>query len=313
MSRRYLKLSMAEFRSGMVALVGKPNVGKSTLINALLGWKYSIVSPKPQTTRKCTRYVITRSLGGQIVFIDTPGLHKALHLLGKAMEKQLCEVMEKVDLVCYIVDARTRNLGSEDVVMIERMKKNSQAPVILVINKIDLVDNPSEAKERLISLYGQEINIKSAITLSALTAEGVDEFVGAVIKMLPEGDLLYPPEFVGDFTEKFVAEEIIREKILEETEQEVPHSVAVVIEEFKNPEEYPERNTLFIRADIYVERQGQKGILIGKGGRMLKKIGKKAREEIEKQFGYPTYLDLWVKVRPGWRNSERELRRMGYL
>jgi len=306
-------LTSEKFRSGMVALVGKPNVGKSTLINALLGWKFSIVSPKPQTTRRCTRYVITRESEGQVVFIDTPGLHKALHLLGKAMEKQLCEVMEKVDLICYITDARTQSPGAEDDIMIERMKKNSSAPVVLVINKIDLVRDPLEAKERLVALYGERIDIKAVVLLSALTGDGVEELLSTVIGMLPEGGLLYPPEYVGDFTEKFVAEEIIREKILEETEQEVPHSVAVVIEEFKSPEEYPDRNSLFIRADIYVERQGQKGILIGKGGRMLKKIGQKAREEIEKQFGYPVYLDLWVKVRPGWRNSERELKRMGYL
>lgn len=302
----------APYRSGVAAVAGRPNVGKSTLINAIMGWKYSIVSSKPQTTRHCTRYILSRD-EGQVVLVDTPGLHRPLHLLGRTLEKNLLSAISQADVVCLVTEATDRSIGPADRILIERITGGSPVPVFLVVNKIDLVPDPREAAERLRGLYSGALDICEFAVLAAGRNAGVEDFAGRLIAGLPPGPPLYPEDMVGDFTERFLAAEIIREKVLEQTEQEVPHSVAVVVEEFRGPEEYPERDTLLVRAEIYVERPGQKGILIGKGGGKLKAVGKAARKDLETQFGHKVYLDLWVKVRPRWRENEPDLRRMGFL
>ena len=302
----------APYRSGIAAVAGRPNVGKSTLINALMGWKYSIVSSKPQTTRRCTRYILSKE-GGQVVLVDTPGLHRPLHLMGRAMENNLLTTLSQVDLVCLVTEATDRSLGPADRILTERIAKGSSVPVFLVVNKIDLAEDPTESAERVRKLYEGVLDIREEALVSAERGIGVEEFARKLIAMLPPGPPLYPQDELGDFSERFLAEEIIREKVLEQTEEEVPHSVAIVVEEFKSPDEYPGRDTLFIRADIYVERPGQKAILIGKGGGKLKTIGKAARMDLERQFGHKVYLDLWVKVRPRWRENETILKRMGLI
>jgi GTP-binding protein Era len=300
------------YRSGVAAIAGRPNVGKSTLVNALMGWKYSIVSSKPQTTRYCTRYIFSAK-EGQVVLVDTPGLHRPLHLLGRTMENNLLKVLSQVDMVCLVTEATDKSLGPADRILVDRIASGASVPVFLVVNKIDLAVDPSEAARSIRGFYDGILDICDEVLVSAEKHVGVEEFGRRLVQRMPSGPPLYPEDMAGDFSERFLAAEIIREKVLEQTEQEVPHSVAVIVEEFKSPEEYPERETLFIRADIYVERSGQKGILIGKGGSKLKAIGRAARIDLERQFGRKVYLDLWVKVRPHWRENESDLRRMGLL
>jgi len=300
------------YRSGVAAIAGRPNVGKSTLVNALMGWKYSIVSSKPQTTRYCTRYILSAQ-EGQVVLVDTPGLHRPLHLLGRTMENNLLKVLSQVDLVCLVTEATDKSLGPADRILVDRIASGASAPVFLVVNKIDLAVDPAEAAGRIRSFYDGSLDICDEVCVSAEKNVGVKEFGKRLIEKMPPGPPLYPEDMAGDFTERFLAAEIIREKVLEQTEQEVPHSVAVVVEEFKSPEEYPERENILVRAEIYVERSGQKGILIGKGGSKLKAIGRAARIDLERQFGRKVYLDLWVKVRPHWRENKSDLRRMGLL
>jgi GTP-binding protein Era len=302
----------AGYKSGVVAIAGRPNVGKSTLVNALMGWKYSIVSSKPQTTRHCTRYILSKTQG-QVVLVDTPGLHRPLHLLGRTMENNLLKLLSQVDCVCLVTEATDRSLGPADRILVDRINTGASVPVFLVINKIDLVDTPLEAAKRIRGIYDGVIDICDEARLSAGKNIGIDEFAGRLVERMSPGPPLYPEDMAGDFSERFLAGEIIREKVLEQTEQEVPHSVAVVVEEFKSPDEYPDRNTLLVRAEIYVERPGQKGILIGRGGSKLKAIGRAARIDLEAQFGHKVFLDLWVKVRPHWRENESDLRRMGLL
>ncbi|MFP4481667.1 MAG: GTPase Era [Thermovirgaceae bacterium] len=300
------------YRSGVVAIAGRPNVGKSTLVNALMGWKYSIVSSKPQTTRHCTRYVFSGK-EGQVVLMDTPGLHRPLHLLGRTMEKNLLKALSQVDMVCLVTEATDKSVGPADRILVDRIACGASVPVFLVVNKTDLVSDPAEAAERIRGFYEGSLEICDEALVSAEKNAGVDGLARRLVERMPPGPPLYPEDMAGDFSERFLAAEIIREKILEQTEQEVPHSVAVVVEEFKSPDEYPERNTLFVRAEIYVERPGQKGILIGKGGSKLKAVATAARVDIEHQFGWKVYLDLWIKVRPRWRENESDLRRMGLL
>ncbi len=300
------------YRSGVAAIAGRPNVGKSTLVNALMGWKYSIVSSKPQTTRHCTRYIFSAK-EGQVVLVDTPGLHRPLHLLGRTMENNLLKALSQVDMVCLVTEATDKSMGPADRILVDRIASGASVPVFLVINKIDLAFDPAEAAGRIRGFYDGILDICDEALVSAGKNAGVEEFGKRLIERMPPGPPLYPEDMAGDFSERFLAAEIIREKVLEQTEQEVPHSVAVVVEEFKSPEEYAERENLFVRAEIYVERPGQKGILIGKGGSKLKAVGRAARIDLERQFGRKVYLDLWVKVRPRWRENESDLRRMGLL
>ncbi|HAK40921.1 MAG TPA: GTPase Era [Synergistaceae bacterium] len=296
------------FRSGYVAVVGRPNVGKSTLINALVGAKAVIVSNKPQTTRNSIRAVLNDPRG-QMVFIDTPGLHRPLHDLGRFMERQAASSLEMADAVCFLVEARDRRIGKADEIILDILKSVT-VPVVLVVNKIDEPCPPGLSDGW--NCYAERKKFIHTVMVSALEGRNLDLLLDILFSIMPPGPPIFEDDRLVDCTERFLAAEVIREQVLRQTEQEVPHSVAVLVEEFKSPEEYPERRSLLVRATIFVERSGQKAILIGKGGARLKSIGEVARKDLEEVFGYNVYLDLWVKVRPGWRNSEKELRRMGY-
>ncbi len=298
-----------EPRSGIVAVIGRPNVGKSTLVNAVVGGKAAIVSDKPQTTRNMIRAVLNDPRG-QVVFVDTPGLHRPLHELGRYMKRQADESLGGSDAVCYVVEASDSHIGKADE-MILKILDVCPIPVILVVNKIDAKGSSIHAEGW--KVYLERIDPVETILVSALGVTNLGRLVDRVFSLLPTGPPVFGDDRLVDCTERFLAAEIIREQVLRQTEQEVPHSVAVGVEEFKSPEEYPERKNLLIRANIFVERDGQKAILIGKGGSKMKSIGEKARRELEKQFGQDVFLELWVKVRPGWRNSERDLHRMGYV
>ena len=297
------------FKCGFVVLLGRPNVGKSSLINALLREKVAAVSDKPQTTRNAVR-CIHSSETAQIVFVDTPGVHTPRHALGNYMMNEVEEALQEANAVCFVVEAGRNRLDPQEEQMISILE-TSNLPIVLVINKIDSLRN-KEAIWKTIELFQEKLRPVAVVPVSAKDAKNLDILLEELTKILPEGDPIYPDEVLMDSTERFLAAEIIREKIFALTEQEVPHSVAVVVEDFKNPEEYPELKTAQIRATIVVERAGQKGILIGAKGERLKEIGSAARLEMEERFGYPIFLELWVKVKPGWRKSPDELRRLGY-
>ncbi len=291
-------------RSGFIALIGRPNVGKSTLLNALVGEKISIISDKPQTTRNRISAVLTRP-EEQIIFIDTPGLHKPKHLLGTSMVSMARSTMNEVDLICFLVEANEPP-GRGDAFIAEILA-SADNPVFLVINKSDLTS--PEQLERNRDLYGELIKAEGVFVLSALKSLNLEPLVEAIIERLPEGPQYYPPDMITDQPGRFIAAEIIREKIIALTRQEVPFSVAVVIEEMKPREE---SDLLDIRAEVLVERKSQVGIIVGKGGTLLKEVGTRARLELEALFGQRIFLDIRVKVRKDWRNRQDELRRLGY-
>ncbi len=291
------------FRSGFAALVGRPNVGKSTLMNRLVGRKVAIISDKPQTTRHKIHSVLTRD-DAQVVFLDTPGIHKPRHRLGRYMVELALGTLKEVDVILFLCEAKEP--GSGDRYIIDQFAGIS-TPVILVLNKIDLV--PKREILPLIDAYRHLYRFREIVPASALTGENLDRLTDLVVGCLPPGPVYYPDGTVADQPEKFVMSEIIREKVLHLTSQEVPHSVTVEVEEIQ---ERP-NNLLAVRAVIYTERDSQKGILIGKNGSMLKEIGKRSREELEALFGSRIFLDLWVKVRADWRNNERYLRSFGYI
>ncbi|HOA35066.1 MAG: GTPase Era [Dethiobacteria bacterium] len=291
-------------RSGFVALVGRPNVGKSTLLNSLLGQKIAIVSPKPQTTRTAIRAILTRD-EMQVIFIDTPGLHRPRHELGRSMIRAARAALQESDLACFIVEAHCRP-GPGDNHIAASLQETS-GPVFLVLNKADLAAPEQLQSNRL--LYRDLYPFADCFTLSALRGEGLEPLLNAIAACLPEGPRYYPPEMITDQPERFIAAEIIREKIIHLTREEIPHAIAVVVEEI-SPREG--RELLDLRAHIFVERESQVGIVIGKGGRLLKDAGSAARREIEVLFGRQVYLDLRVKARRDWRNRERLLREWGY-
>ena len=297
------------FKFGFVVLLGRPNVGKSSLINALLREKVAAVSDKPQTTRNAVRCIHSTETA-QIVFVDTPGVHTPRHALGNYMMHEVEEALQEVNAVCFVVEAGRNRLDPQEEQIISILE-TSDLPVVLVINKIDALRN-KEALWKTVELYQERLHPVAVVPVSAKDGTNLDVLLEELAKILPQGEPLYPDEVLMDSTERFLAAEIIREKIFALTEQEVPHSVAVVVEDFKNPEEYPELKTAQIRATIVVEKAGQKGILIGAKGERLKEIGSAARLEMEERFGYPIFLELWVKVKPGWRKSPDELRRLGY-
>ncbi len=301
------------FNAGNVVLAGRPNVGKSSLINKLLDYKVSIVSEKPQTTRNVIRCVYNGD-GFQIVFADTPGIHLPKHKLGRALVDAALESLEEADLVCYVVEAEDRTIGPEDEEIIAVLR-TVRTPLLLVVNKCDVVLERKGGGEAALaavrSLYEARLPLRGAVFVSARMGKGLDALVGAIRPHLPEGPPFYDDDILVDRPEKFIAAEIIREKALLLTHREVPHSVAVEIEEYKSPDEYPERDVLFIRATLYVEREGQKRIVIGDAGARLKEIGRRARMDIETLAGHKVYLDLWVKVRKDWRQSDADLRMLG--
>jgi GTP-binding protein Era len=292
------------FVSGFVALVGRPNVGKSTLMNRMVGSKVSIVSEKPQTTRNIIRGVVNGE-GYQIVLVDTPGIHKPHHRLGTMMVSRARKALADIDVVLFLVDSSAQ-IGGGDRYIAEELSQ-IESPVILCLNKIDLVES-SRRNELLAeaSTLGPFLGPK---TLSAVTGEGIDELLATLVSLLAPGPMYYPEGMVSDSPEQFIVGEIIREKVLQLTEQEVPHSVVVEVESMSEREDKP---LLDIAANIYVERLSQKGIVIGAGGRLLKEIGTRARLELEDLFNCKVNLQLWVKHKENWRKDERALRRFGY-
>lgn len=289
-------------KSGFVSIIGRPNVGKSTLLNSIIGQKVAIVSDKPQTTRNRIQGIYTGEQG-QVIFIDTPGVHKPKHRLGEYMVKITSRALREVDLILYMVDTSiTPGLG-EDYIINNLM--NIETPVFLVPNKIDLVDEKRVLD--LIQQFATKMNFAEVIPVSAAKKGNLDRLMEVLFNYLPEGPLYYPEDEYTDQPERFIIAEYIREKALCLTREEVPHSVAVEIEEFET-----RRNLIYVRAAIYTERDSQKGIIIGKKGSMLKKIGEMARQDIENLLGTQVYLDLWVKVKKDWRNSEAQLKNLGY-
>ena len=280
-------------RSGFVAILGRPNAGKSTLLNALLGTKLAIVAPRPQTTRTAIQGVL-RLPGAQIVFVDTPGIHESSTLLNKRMMDQV-RASADADVVLFLVDATTR-FHDEDAGAVDLVKK-TRAPAIAVFNKIDKLREKAKLLA-LIERYQATHEFAEYVPISALKGDGVDLLRKEILARLPEGPALYPKDHLTDQPERFLAAEIIREKVLHLTHQEVPHAVAVMIE---NWEDTP--GLVRIAATIYIERPGQKAILIGAGGALLKKIGTLARREIETLVGKKVFLQTFVKVRPNWRQD----------
>jgi GTPase len=292
------------FKSGFVALIGRPNVGKSTLLNELVGQKVAIMSDKPQTTRNKIQGVYT-SDDAQIIFIDTPGIHKPKHRLGEFMTQLAERTLKEVDLVLFMVDAEA-GLGRGDQFIMERLK-NARTPVFLIVNKIDLL-HPDQLLP-VIDAYRKEMPFAEVVPISARLGNNVNTMLEQIKKYLEEGPKYYPDDQVTDHPERFIISELIREKILHLTEEEIPHSVAVVIESIEPPKN---GEKMAIQAVIIVERNSQKGIIIGKGGKMLKEIGTRARHDIEGLLGSKVYLELWVKVQKNWRDKAFYLRDFGF-
>lgn len=297
---------MKKFKSGFIAIVGRPNVGKSTFLNNVLGQKVSIISPKPQTTRNQIRGIYTTD-ECQMIFIDTPGIHKPHHELGGIMNRFALTTLSDVDVILLVVDA-TQEFGTGDQFVINQLK-NIDSPVFLVFNKIDLIKNKGRLMENVVK-FTEQYDFKEVFYISSLTGENVNKVIEHIYDELEEGPKYYPFEQVTDQSEQFVIAEIIREKVLMLTREEVPHSVAVVVEEMIEDEERP--HLINIHATIYVERNSQKKILIGNQGIMMKEIGSLARREIVMLLGRKVFLDLWVKVEPNWRNKINQLRKLGY-
>lgn len=278
-------------------------MGKSTLLNQFVGRKVAIVSDKPQTTRNRILGILTTE-DAQAVFIDTPGIHKPRHKLGAYMTRLAQETLEEVDLVIYVVDASV-SPGTGEEYIIDQLQDVS-TPVLLVLNKIDIIKKQELLP--LIDWFSKRFNFQDIVPVSALTAENLEKLRELIAANLKDGPFFYPAEMVTDQPEIFVAAEVIREKVLHLTREEVPHAVAVAVEDMQE-----RKNGLFyINAVVYVERDSQKGILIGRGGGMLKEIGQLARQELEAIFGNRVYLDLWVKVKKAWRDDETALRSFGY-
>ena len=293
-------------RAGYVSLIGRPNAGKSTLLNRIVGTKVAIVSDKPQTTR-------TRILGvkhgsperpGQIVFIDTPGIHRPMHRMNVRMVDHAVETITQVDVLVVVLDASIRT-GRGDRFVLDLLDR-AKAPVILALNKIDLM-----AKRRLLPLmdwYRQQRDFAGLVPVSALTGDGVSDLEGEIRNHLPEGGPLFPDDYVTDQPERVIVAEAVREKLLRQTRAELPFASAVVVDRFEEPDP---RGVMRLYCSIVVDRDTHKPIVLGRGGSRIKRVGTEAREELERLFGTRVYLDLHVRVRPGWRESERMLRELG--
>ncbi|MFL6299087.1 MAG: GTPase Era [Terriglobales bacterium] len=288
-----------KFRAGFVSIIGRPNAGKSTLLNALVGEKIAIVSRKPQTTRNRIQGIVNVKAAkgtpaGQIVFVDTPGVHKPDSNLNRKMMHEVQEALEGRDLVLFLLDV-THNLDANDRFALQMLER-AGGPAFLVLTKIDLIEKTKLLP--LISEYSQLHAFKEVIPISSLKKDGLQQLLQKVVNALPEGQPYFPPDQMTDQPERFIAAELIREKILRETGEELPYATTVVVERFEEGAKLTR-----ISATIYCEREGQKRILIGKGGSMLKKIGTAARLDIERLLGMKVFLELFVKVEPGWRES----------
>ncbi|HYV68464.1 MAG TPA: GTPase Era [Myxococcales bacterium] len=296
-------------RAGFAAIVGRPNVGKSTLLNRLLGQKLAIVSPKPQTTRSRILGVVTRP-GAQVALLDTPGLHAARGGLNARMVQQALQTLSEADVALFLIEAATPAIDAATRKAFEQVKAANK-PTLLVINKIDEVPRPQLLP--IIDRWRREHSFTEVYPLSALTGENVEGLLDAVARHLPEGPKLFPEDQWTDVPERDLSAELVREQILRQTEQEVPYSAAVVVEEFDESErEVGPRGLTRISATVLVERDSQKAILIGRGGARLKEIGSRAREQIEKLLGCKVFLSLHVKVEKDWTQTSRGLRRAGY-
>jgi GTP-binding protein Era len=290
-------------KSGFVAVVGKPNVGKSTLVNDYVGEKIAIVSPKPQTTRRVIRGILTRR-DAQIIFVDTPGIHRPVHRLGQVMVESATTVLNEVDVVVFVVDG-SRMPTAEDKQIGELLNSHVRAPVLLALNKMDLL-KPLNI-QAVTEAYWSIVKHDDWMRISATRKDNLGKLLDRILARLPEGPELFPPDQVTDQPLQVIASELIREQVLLNTRQEVPYSVAVAIDEWQDRKP----DLTHIGATIYVERESQKAIVIGAGGSMLKKIGQNARQEIEGWVGHQVFLELWVKAWDKWRERDSSLRELG--
>ncbi|AUJ73907.1 MAG: GTPase Era [Staphylococcus epidermidis] len=295
---------MTEHKSGFVSIIGRPNVGKSTFVNRVIGHKIAIMSDKAQTTRNKIQGVMTRD-DAQIIFIDTPGIHKPKHKLGDYMMRVAKNTLSEIDAIMFMVNVN-EDIGRGDEYIME-MLKNVKTPIFLVLNKIDLV-HPDTMMPK-IEQYQSYMDFTDIIPISALEGLNVDHFIDVLKSFLPEGPKYYPDNQISDHPEQFVVSEIIREKILHLTSEEIPHAIGVNVDRMIKEDE----DRVRIEATIYVERDSQKGIVIGKGGKKLKEVGKRARRDIEMLLGSKVYLELWVKVQRDWRNKVNFIRQIGYV
>ncbi|MDU4612081.1 MAG: GTPase Era [Staphylococcus epidermidis] len=295
---------MTEHKSGFVSIIGRPNVGKSTFVNRVIGHKIAIMSDKAQTTRNKIQGVMTRD-DAQIIFIDTPGIHKPKHKLGDYMMRVAKNTLSEIDAIMFMVNVN-EDIGRGDEYIME-MLKNVKTPIFLVLNKIDLV-HPDTLMPK-IEQYQSYMDFTDIIPISALEGLNVDHFIDVLKSFLPEGPKYYPDNQISDHPEQFVVSEIIREKILHLTSEEIPHAIGVNVDRMIKEDE----DRVRIEATIYVERDSQKGIVIGKGGKKLKEVDKRARRDIEMLLGSKVYLELWVKVQRDWRNKVNFIRQIGYV
>lgn len=296
-------MNQENFKSGFVSIVGRPNVGKSTLLNNIIGEKITITSDKAQTTRNQVQGIYTTA-DEQIVFIDTPGIHKPKHQLGQYMVRTALSSLNEVDIVLFMINV-TEKMGPGDRFIMERLQ-TVESPVFLVLNQIDKV-HPNELLP-IIEAYQQEMDFAEIIPVSALEGNNVDRLLEVISSYLEAGPQYYPTDQISDHPEYFIVQELIREKVLELTREEIPHSVAVQTESMEKIDD----DLIEVRATIVVERDSQKGIIIGKRGSMLKEIGTRARKDIQRLLGNKIYLELWVQVKKDWRNTPRFLGDFGY-
>jgi len=292
-----------DYKSGFISIIGRPNVGKSTFMNRVIGQKIAIISDKPQTTRNKIQGVYTKD-DAQMIFIDTPGIHKPKHRLGDHLVKIAESTLNEVDAVLFMINAH-EGYGKGDQYILERLQKVN-SPVFLIINKVDLI-HPDELFP-LIDLYKDKYDFEEVVPISALEGNNVSNLLELLQKQLPTGPMYYDEDQITDHPENFIIRELIREKVLQLTKEEVPHSIAVVLENI----EKSDTEKLLIQATIVTERDTQRGILIGKKGSMLKNIGRKARIDIEALLGTKVYLELWIKVQKDWRNNQNKLKKFGF-
>ncbi|PAE23316.1 GTPase Era [Bacillus sp. 7894-2] len=291
-------------KSGFISIIGRPNVGKSTFLNRVIGQKIAIMSDKPQTTRNKVQGVLTTN-DAQYIFIDTPGIHKPKHKLGDFMMKVAQNTLKEVDVILFMVNAQ-EGFGRGEEFILEKFQ-SVRTPIFLVINKIDQV-HPDELF-KIIESYKEKYDFNEIIPISALEGNNVETLLEQIKKYIPEGPQFYPADQVTDHPERFIVSELIREKALHLTREEIPHSLAVTIDKMERRED---KDVVHVMATIIVERDSQKGIVIGKQGKMLKEIGKRARVDIENLLGSQVFLELWVKVQKDWRNKMSQLRDFGF-
>jgi len=295
----------SDFKSGFVAVMGRPNVGKSTLVNQLLGTKIAATSPWPQTTRKTQMGILTLE-HAQIVFVDTPGFHNPIHKLGERMNQEALQVLEESDIILFLVDISQPPHEEDRLLAGALSSMRRSVPVIIALNKSDL--KSKDLNEKQAALYQDLVPLSETIMISSTIGDHIDQLVSKLITLLPDGPPFFPEDQLTDLYEREIAADLIRESVLYNLRAEVPHSIAVRIDEFKDRNE----NTTYIAATLFVERDSQKGIVIGQGGEKLKKIGIDARQKIEELLGRKVYLRLRVKVRKNWRNDEAALRLFGF-